>query len=96
MSNNGVILDNEQQWRNGRDNPQWAFSCTPPIGQDRACTPLIGQATCTPLIGQAKSSISHAFLSLAKLHALLSLVKLSHAFLMHSSHWPSSCSPLIG
>uniref|UniRef100_A0A2N9G1S1 Reverse transcriptase domain-containing protein n=1 Tax=Fagus sylvatica TaxID=28930 RepID=A0A2N9G1S1_FAGSY len=31
----------------------------------------------------------HALLSLAELHALLSLVKLSHAFLMHSSHWPA-------
>jgi hypothetical protein len=61
MSNNGVIWIIEQQWRNGRDNPQWAFSLAE----------------------------LHALLSLAELHALLSLVKLSHAFLMHSSHWPA-------
>ena len=35
------------------------------------------------------AEIEHELLSLAELHALLSLVKLSHAFLMHSSHWPA-------
>ena len=69
----------------------WDFSCTPLIGQARACIShaLLSLAGLHALLSLAE--LDHAFLSLAELHALLSLVKLDHA-----SYWLEQIKAPIG